>query len=204
MQVPYRIETERLVIRCWQPEDAAKLKAVIDANIEHLLPWMPWAANEPESLAEKVLRLRDFKAMFDRGEDNIYGIFDADDREVLGGTGLHPRTGAEAREIGYWISAEHEGKGLISESSAALTRVCFEVLGLDRVEIHCDPRNERSAAVPERLGFEHEATLRRRLAEADGTLHDVMIWSLFADEYEDSPAAAVPIQAYDGVGERLL
>ncbi len=158
---------------------------MIDANIEHLLPWMPWAAHEPEPLAEKALRLRELQGHVRAGdEDNIYGIFDAADREVLGGTGLHPRSGAEAREIGYWISAEHEGKGLISESSAALTRVGFELLGLDRIEIHCDPRNVRSAAVPERLGFEHEATLRRRLAEADGTLRDVMIWTLFADEYE--------------------
>lgn len=204
MPAPFRIVTDRLVIRCWEPEDAGELKRVIDTNIEHLLPWMPWAQYEPETLAEKTLRLRNFQRMFQNDEDNVYGIFDPTDTEVLGGTGLHPRSGPESREIGYWISSQYEGQGLITESSAALTRVCFEVMGLDRVEIHCDPRNVRSAAVPERLGFEHEATLRRRIADADGTLHDAMIWSLFAEDYEDSPAAEVPIQAYDELGERLL
>ena len=128
MQAPFRIETERLVIRCWQPEDAGALKRVIDANIDHLVPWMPWAAHEPEPLQQKTDAAAEFKAMFERDEDFIYGIFDAAETEVIGGTGLHPRSGPEAREIGYWIGAEHEGKGMISESTAALTRVGFELL----------------------------------------------------------------------------
>mgnify|MGYP006158626091 CR=1 FL=1 len=33
---------------------------------------------------------------------------------------------------------------------------------IDRVEIHCDPANVRSASVPRKLGFRHEATLHRR------------------------------------------
>src|ERR1700759_5294954 len=37
---PYRIETERLVLRCWNPADAEALKEAVDASIEHLLPWM--------------------------------------------------------------------------------------------------------------------------------------------------------------------
>ncbi len=203
MQTPFRIETQRLVIRCWEPEDAADAKRVIDANIEHLLPWMPWVANEPEPLREKTERMREFKAMFERNEDFIYGIFDSNG-SLLGGTGLHPRTGPEAREVGYWVAREHEGKGVISESTAALTRVGFELLGLDRVEIHCDPRNTRSAAVPRRLGFAHEATLRRRLAEPDGSLHDMMIWSLFADGYRASPVAATPLRAFGPDGHELL
>lgn len=204
MLAPSRIETERLVIRCWQPEDAAGLKQVIDRNLDHLRPWMPWVAHEPEPLQQKTERLREFRAMFERDEDLIYAIFDAADSEVLGGTGLHPRTGPEAREVGYWIGREHEGQGLITESTAALTRVGFELLALDRIEIHCDPRNVRSAAIPRRLGYEHEATLRRRLADADGSLRDVMIWTLFADRYRRSPAASTPLEAYADDRRQLL
>jgi RimJ/RimL family protein N-acetyltransferase len=203
VQTPSRIETDRLVVRCWEPEDAAELKRVIDSNIDHLRPWMPWAMHEPEPLGEKTARLREFKALFERNEDFIYGIF-GPNGTVLGGTGLHPRTGPEAREIGYWVAHEHEGRGVISESTAALTRVGFEVLKLDRIEIHCDPRNTRSAAVPRRLGFEHEATLRRRLVEADGALRDVMIWSLFADGYAASPSASVTIRAFGPDGDALI
>lgn len=192
---PVRLETDRLVIRRWEPRDVPALKAAIDRNIPHLLPWMPWVANEPESVAEKTARLIEFRRMFDAGEDAIYGIWDTDEREVLGGTGLHPRSGAESREIGYWIDAAHEGQGLITEATAVLTRVGFEHLALDRIEIHCDPRNTRSAAVPQRLGYEHEATLRRRLTDHEGALHDEMIWTLFRDRYPNSPATAFAYSA---------
>ncbi|MES2731624.1 MAG: hypothetical protein V4714_07745 [Bacteroidota bacterium] len=44
----YRIETDRLVIRCYEPSDAEKLKNAITESLDHLRPWMPWAQNEPE------------------------------------------------------------------------------------------------------------------------------------------------------------
>ncbi len=50
----YKIETERLIIRCYEPKDAQKLKLAIDESIEHLSPWMPWAKNEPETIEQKV------------------------------------------------------------------------------------------------------------------------------------------------------
>ena len=54
----YRIQTPRLVIRCWDPKDAPLLKQAVDDNIDHLLPWMSWARQEPEPLQAKVERLR--------------------------------------------------------------------------------------------------------------------------------------------------
>jgi RimJ/RimL family protein N-acetyltransferase len=41
---PYRIETERMVLRCWDPADAGLLKEAIDASLDHLRPWMPRSA----------------------------------------------------------------------------------------------------------------------------------------------------------------
>ena len=50
---------------------------------------MPWAHDEPQSLDEKVALLRLFRGNFDLGQDFVYGVFSADESEVLGGTGLH-------------------------------------------------------------------------------------------------------------------
>ena len=91
-----------------------------------------------------------------------------------------------------------------AETAAALTKVAFEVHGVDRVEIHCDPANVRSAAVPKKLGFAHEATLRRRTLSGDGGRGDSMVWTLFAQQYPGSPAAAAEIEAFDAAGTRLL
>ena len=202
---PYRIVTERLLIRCWEPRDAPRLKEAIDASLEELRPWMPWARSEPQELAEKVALLRRFRGQFDLGTDFALGMFDAGENEVVGGTGLHKRRGADALEIGYWIRTGRTGRGLATESSAALTRVAFELCDVDRVEIRVDPANEASIGIPRRLGFAEEGILRRRLPpDETGVPRDVIVFSLFRDGFADSPAAAVPVQAFDAAGERVL
>lgn len=198
----YRIATSRLVLRCWEPADAPLLKAATDMSIEHLRPWMPWAAHEPTTLEAKVALLRTFRGNFDLDRDYVYGIFDRDESAVLGGSGLHTRLGPGALEIGYWIRADAINQGLATEVAAALTRVAFEVNGVQRVEIHCVTANVRSAAVPRKLGFRHEATLPRRIAHGDER-RDEMIWTLFAEQYPDSPAARIEVAAYDVLGRSL-
>ena len=197
---PYRVETERLVVRCWEPRDAPLLKDAIDSSLDHLRPWMPWARAEPQSLEEKVQLLRRFRGQFDLGTDFVYGIFSADESEVVGGTGLHTRVGDDAFEIGYWIRAGRVGRGFATEAAAALTRVALELCAADRVEIRVDPANEASLAVPRKLGFDEEATLRRRLPTPDGERRDAVVFVIFRADLARSAAAAVRFAAYDALG----
>ena len=199
----YRIETKRLVIRCWKPEDAAMIQEATAASKEHLLPFMPWAADEPQTVEQKVELTRRFRGLFDRGEDFIYGIFDQNELRALGGTGLHTRPTDNALEIGYWLHKDFVNQGFITETTAALTKVAFELYHVERMEIHCAIENLASAAVPRKLGYVHEAT-RRRLAFAHGEKSDRMIWTLFADEYSSTSCAAAEIKAFDIVGNKLL
>jgi len=199
---PYRIVTERLVLRSWEPRDAPLLKEAVDSSIDHLLPWMPWAVHEPQSLEDKVALLRQFRGKFDLGQDFTYGIFTPDEEQAVGGTGLHTRIGDDAFEIGYWIRASRAGEGLGTESTAALTRVAFELTDVDRIEIRCEPENERSRAIPRKLGYREEATLRRRLRHPEP--RDVVVYSLFRDDFGSSPVATAVVEAYDAVGTRVL
>lgn len=199
----YRIETKRLVLRCWQPEDAVLMQQAAAASKEHLLPFMPWAANEPEPVEAKIDRIRSFRASFDRGEDYVYGVFNLDETRALGGSGLHTRIGEDGLEIGYWIHKDFVGQGFATELSAALTKMAFELYLVQRMEIHCSVENLASAAVPRKLGYVHEAT-RRRLAFAYGGKSDSMIWTLFADEYPNTPSASAEIRVFDIVGNKLL
>jgi RimJ/RimL family protein N-acetyltransferase len=199
---PYRIVTERLVIRCWEPRDAPRVKEAVDASLDHLRPWMPWAANEPQPLEEKVELMRTFRGNFDLGNDFVYGIFDCGETQVVGGTGLHTRRGDDAFEIGYWIRASRSGEGLATEATAALTRVGFELCQVDRIEIRCDPANERSRAIPRKLGYVEEATLRRRLEYPQP--RDVVIYSFFRDAFAGAPVSSAVLAAYDATGARVL
>ena len=202
---PYRIVSARTVIRCWDPRDAPLLKDAIDSSLGHLRPWMEWARAEPQTLAEKVTLLRRFRSQFDLGREFVYGIFDRAEQLVLGGTGLHPRSADDSLEIGYWIRASEIGRGLATETTAALTRVALEVCGVDRVDIRVDPANAASLSIPRKLGYGEEATLRRRLpAHGDGVPRDVTLFSLFGSELADTPAASVGLEAYDVLGGRVL
>lgn len=199
----YRIVTSRFVIRCYNPADAFLLENAITESLDHLLPWMPWAAAEPEPLNIKVERLRRMRSNFDLNIDYVYGIFPHQGNRLLGGTGLHPRLGAGVLEIGYWIHKDYSNQGFATETSAALTKIAFEIHKVDRVEIHCAVENTRSAAIPRKLGYTHEASLRKR-SFANGCISDQMIWSLFAEEYPFTYSAKFETAAYDAAERRIL
>lgn len=186
------------------PDDAVLFKEAVDENGDHLRPWMSWMRHEPRDLDAKMERLRELRSNFDAGRDFVYGIFDPEESRILGATGLQTRQGPGAREVAYWIHKDFVGQGLATEAAAALIRVAFEVDQVWRVEIHCDPLNVPSAAIPRKLGFEHEATLRLRQPAADGELRDRMIWTLFREAYRRSPARDAIAQAFDGLGRRLI
>jgi RimJ/RimL family protein N-acetyltransferase len=200
---PYRIETERLVIRCYEPRDAALLKDAIDSSLEHLREWMPWTENEPQTLEEKVSLIKTFRSQFDLGENFVMGVFSADESELIGGSGVHPRNEPGGLEIGYFVRASRTRQGYITESTAALTRVGFEVCEADRMEIRIDPENEASIGVPLKLGYTEEATLRRRLpGKAGGPLRDVKLFTMFREDFD--PSIAPVLRAYDASGRQLI
>jgi RimJ/RimL family protein N-acetyltransferase len=200
----YRIETARLVVRCWEPADAAILKRAIDSSTSHLRPWMPWATIEPAPIDDRLQFLRQGRGKFDLGQDFTYGVFDKNETEVIGGTGLHTRHGFNVREIGYWIHEKEARSGYATEVAAALTKVAFEIDEVDRVEIHCAVENYKSAVVPKKLGFINEGNRRKITKDADGKVHDCMIWTMLKEEYPSSIPSKVPIEAFDAIGRRIL
>ena len=112
----YRIHTDRLVIRCWNPDDAPKLKSAIDQRLDHLLPWMPWAYNEPEDIQKKIDRLRYFRGRFDLGQDFVYGIFSKDEKELSASSLQSP----DDLEATYREKSKKSYKGYV----ANLTETC--------------------------------------------------------------------------------
>lgn len=199
---PYRIETRRLILRCYRLEDAGALDGAIRASLPELEPFMPWAAHEPLSLPERVELLRRFRGEYDLDVNYVMGVFSLDSQELWGGTGLHPRIGPDALEIGYWIHSKQTGRGLATELSAALTRVAFTHFKKRRVEIHCAPENRASARVPEKLGFTDEGTRRANSFDVQGRPRDTRIFTMLAPEFPASAAAAASknIVVKDGLG----
>lgn len=151
--LPERIEHPRFVLRCREESDAPLVQAAVDRNLDHLRRFMPWAWREPEPLEEKIARIRMAREKFTRGEEWQYGIFSRDETRMLGAIGLHPNVAAGTVEIGFWVCQSAQGRGIVTGAARLLTNLALTRLGARRVEIRCDVRNERSAAVARRLGF---------------------------------------------------
>ena len=203
IQTAYRIETERLVLRCWSPEDAPVLRAALDACDAHLRPMIPFMKDEPRSLLQTAQWLREIRSAFDLGKMYRYAVFDAAEENLLGENMLMARVGPGGLEIGYWTHKDAVGKGYASEATVAMIRAAFDIEQAERVEIMCSPENKASALIPARLGFKHEATLKKRALDSEGSYCDLMMWSLFATDYPSSPAANSPFRAFDCMGEAI-
>jgi RimJ/RimL family protein N-acetyltransferase len=190
---PRRILTERLLLRPYGPADAPLFKDAVDSSLEHLRAFMEFAWLAPEPLSAVEERIEEVSRNFERGVGWTYALLSPDGSELIGGAGLHRRVGPEALEIGYWLRASGVGRGYATEAAAALTRVSFECCGVVRTEIHIDPANTASLAIPARLGYTHDATLRRRLPPVrSGTeRRDAEIFSLLDSEYPTSPSAGL-------------
>ncbi|MBT9547248.1 MAG: GNAT family N-acetyltransferase [Candidatus Sericytochromatia bacterium] len=201
--IPYRIQSERLVIRCYSPADAPLLKQSVDQSLEQLKIWMPWALHEPTDLAAKVQRLRLMRSQFDLDQDYTMGAFDLTESVLIGGTGLHKRAEVGSLEIGYWVHSAYQNQGYATEITQALAQVAFEFHHVKRIEIRCDPDNLASAAVPRKLGFEHEATLKQRDTTPTGQIRDTMIWTLFQTNYLQSPWQKLDLKVWDVCGNPL-
>jgi RimJ/RimL family protein N-acetyltransferase len=181
-RLPDHVETERLVLRRWEAADAPALAAAIAESIEHLRPWMPWAAAEPIAPTDRVRWIEQRDREWEDGGDVVLGMLLADGT-VIGGTGLHRRAGPDTLEIGYWAHVDHTGHGYVTEAAAALTDAAFTVPGIDHVEIHHDQANTASGRVPERLGYTCVGEIAPPADTAPGESGVHLGWSLDRAEW---------------------
>lgn len=164
IDVPTRIETERLILRCLRPGDGALVAEAERESNDELRPWMLWAQT-PRTLEEAEIYCRRMAARFILREDLVWLAFE---RDAAGGEGhmvlscgLHRMDWAVRRfEIGYWRRTGCGGRGYATEVTAALARLCFDRLDARRVELRMDDSNVASWKVAERAGFTLEAVLR--------------------------------------------
>lgn len=177
-----RITTKRLLIRPYELGDAEELKAAIDDSLEHLRPWMPWAKYEPESVAQKVNRIKEWELNFEQNKDFFYGVFDLDNKRLIGSTGFHARRGPGKLEIGYWIRATEIGKGYATEAAYGLTKAGLFSLPVSHLLILMSERNVRSQRVPEKLNYTYLG-----IKKPGDPKHPTKMYEISAEEFIEIP-----------------
>ncbi|MEZ5008353.1 MAG: GNAT family N-acetyltransferase [Chitinophagales bacterium] len=198
----FKIETERLIIRCYKIEDAVLLKNLVDSSVDHLRPFMPWAADEPQPLQAKIDLLRNWIGQFFKNEDFIYGAF-LKSGELIGSTGLHTRRGKGILEIGYWIGKDYNKKGYATELSYALTKVAIQHIGVEKVEIRNDILNYASERIPQKLNFQNGGVITQLGKRENGTRIQHVIWNLFVEDFVEN-IKYEPIVMFDALDNQII
>ena len=178
---PPDLETKRLRLRRMTLADA---DAVFDyASDPEVTRYVTWDTHRTVRDSEEFLR--SVVSGYEAGEQADWGITEKLSGRFIGSCGLHPVPEHSRAELGYVLSREYWGRGIMPEAVRAMIRFGFEKLDLERVEARCIAENTASARVMEKSGMIYEGTLREREL-IKGTRRDMKFYAILRREYARS------------------
>jgi len=161
--------------------DAPALFQLVEANRARLARWLPWVP-QIRTVQDEIDWIASRNAP--GASETELALLVVDRGTIVGGLGIgglgHP---ARKGEIGYWIAAEAEGKGIVTRACRAALKYAFETRAMNRIQIRAAVDNRRSRAIPERLGFTFEGT-ERSGALVQGRYQDLAVYALLASEWK--------------------
>lgn len=149
------IETNRLILRAWNAEDAKALYELAkNPNVGPSAGWpVHTSVENSREIIEQVLSKDQTYAVVLKGTDEVVGSIGL----MIGGNsnlGLDDQEG----EIGYWIGESYWGQGLIPEAVKVLIDYGFRELRLNKIWCAYFDGNEKSKRVQEKCGFVYQYT----------------------------------------------
>ncbi|MET9573833.1 GNAT family N-acetyltransferase [Streptomyces virginiae] len=186
------LSSDQVVLHRWRTSHLDALERAIYESLDHLVPWMPWAADPGRQQTADFLT--GMRQKWETGE--AYGYAITSEAEVVGTCVLMRRIGEGGLEIGYWLHPARTGRGLVTMACTALLTQGFRLPGIDRIEIHHDAANHASGAVARRLGFtEVERVPAPEGPLAPGESGIDVIWRMTAEQWRARPAGTAARQA---------
>ncbi|WP_040213058.1 GNAT family N-acetyltransferase [Clostridium polynesiense] len=171
------LETERLLLRLWSMQDADDLYEY--AKNPNVGPNAGWEPHKDKEFSRNIIK------MFI--EDEVWAIEYKENNKVIGSIGLHEdrkRIRINGKMLGYVLSEDYWGKGLMTEAASAVIKHGFEEMNLNIISVYHYPFNDKSKRVIEKCGFKYEGTLREATRIFDGRILDDLCYSILKEEYE--------------------
>lgn len=176
------LETERLVLRPFRPDDAADVqrlvgdRAIADTTLSIPHPYEDgmaeeWISKHPDAFA--------------KGQGVAFAITRKSDGSLVGAISLMSIVNGHKAELGYWVGKEYWNHGFCSEAGRAVLRYAFTELALQRVYAQYFARNPASGRVLGKLGMRKEGTLRKHVKKWD-EVEDVVVCGILKEEWEES------------------
>lgn len=173
------LETERTVLREWIEEDCYDLYEY--AKGTKVGPMAGWVPHENVDKSKEIIQL------FIKDNDT-WAICLKETGKVIGSIGMHPDKkrnydSEKVKMLGYVLSEEYWGQGIMAEACKEVIRFAFEELCLEILSVYHFSTNTQSKRVIEKLGFKYEGTLRKSFKLPGGTIVDSLLYSMLKEEY---------------------
>ncbi|WP_249869597.1 GNAT family N-acetyltransferase [Oceanobacillus saliphilus] len=171
---------ENIVLRQLKLQDANELFQLTDHARDYLREWLPWVDTtvKPEdtlAFIDHTLKSSEMKSALTTGiifKGKLVGLISFNSLDWANRIGY----------VGYWLSPDYQGNGIMTRAVRALTDYAFNTLGLNRVDIRAAYENKKSRAIPERLGFTEEGLIRHAEWLYDHYV-DHVVYGMLASEW---------------------
>ena len=175
------IINQELELRILEHRHTEVVFAKIDKNRTHLSQWFPWVEKN-KSIEDTCNFIKYELHRFANNNGFSAGIYLND--KYIGNISIHDIDwNIKMTTIGYWISSDFQGKGIMTMCCREVVKYGFEVLNLNKIEIRARSDNHRSIAIPERLGFTREGILRQ-VDINQGIYYDHVVYGILKDEWK--------------------
>ena len=174
------IHTDRLTLRPFTLDDVAQLRPLVGQK-EIAATTMTIPHPYPDGEAERWIGTHQPK--FDEGEAAVFAVTMRDSDVLVGAIGLAIKPEHSHAEMGYWIGKPYWNKGYATESTQALLRYGFEMLGLNRIFAHHMTKNPQSGRVMQKIGMNYEGTLPQHVRKGEG-FEDLALYGMTRTQYD--------------------
>lgn len=152
----------------------------IDRDREYLKEWLPFI-DETQQVVQTEEFIRSIVTQRAKKKDEVFTIWY--NLEFAGLVGFKDTDWINRKtELGYWLTEKMQRKGIATACVKELVKIAFKKLGMNRIQIKVAVGNEKSSAIPKRLGFQFEGT------EREGEFHcgkylDLQVYSFLKSDY---------------------
>jgi RimJ/RimL family protein N-acetyltransferase len=185
LELPTQIQTERLVLRCYQAGDGPWYHAMSQKNKPHLAHFEAGnAVNGIHTEEDAEIVVRDFAVAWTARSAFFMGVFHQVTQEFVAQIYIGVvNWDLPEFELGYFADVDHEGQGYVTEAAEAALGFIFNQLNAARVRLECDDTNTRSFRVAERCGMVKEGHIRENKRNTDGSLSGTFLYGLTRNEF---------------------
>ncbi len=168
-------------LRLLEERHAPAVFALVNHDREYLRQWLPWV-DSSETEDDTLTFIRASLEQFAANNGFNAGIWRQG--QLVGVIGTHKINWLNRKvEIGYWLGQAFQGQGLMTDACRAVVTYLLGELDLNRAEILCASGNEKSSAIPRRLGFTLEGTMRQGEL-VNGEYYDLLLFGMLKKDWK--------------------